>query len=47
MRHTSDPDAGATAAEYALSVSLVALVVIASARTFGLAVVPLFDVPWP
>ncbi len=40
-------DRGATAVEYALFMGLIALVIVASMTTFGLAVQGLFDVPCP
>ena len=40
-------DRGATSVEYALLVSLIAGVVIAAVLALGLAVVPLYVVPWP
>jgi pilus assembly protein Flp/PilA len=38
---------GATALEYALMASLIAVVIVGAVTAFGLAVEGLFDVPWP
>ncbi len=40
-------DTGATAVEYAIMVSLIVGVIVGSVSAFGMAVVHLFDVPWP
>lgn len=42
---TDQGDRGATSAEYAIVVSLIALVIIGAVTAFGLNVVPLFNVP--
>jgi Flp pilus assembly pilin Flp len=38
---------GATAVEYAIMVSMIAVVIVASVTLFGRSVVELFAVPWP
>lgn len=40
-------DSGATAVEYALMVTLIAMAIVATVVLFGQAVVALFDVPCP
>jgi pilus assembly protein Flp/PilA len=42
---SSQDDRGATATEYALMVSLIAVVIIASVTLFGQNIIPLFNVP--
>lgn len=43
VRESVETDRGATMVEYALIVTAIALVVVVSAQTFGLAVLALFD----
>ena len=46
MKFTTD-EAGASAVEYGLLLAFIALAIVTSVRTFGAAVVNLFNVPWP
>ena len=46
LKFTCD-EAGASAVEYALLVTFIALAITTSVSTFGIAVRKLFDIPWP